>query len=159
MIKITLISVGKIKEKYFSEGIAEYVKRLSAFCDFKIVEVEEENYKKTDAATEEIIRRIEGERILKVLSAFSGKVYALALEGKKTDSKGFSEIVKNNASAGVNIAFIIGGSYGLSASVKSRADGLISFSDMTFPHTLFRLIFTEQLYRAFTIIGGKSYHK
>lgn len=159
MIKITLFAVGKIKEKYFSEGIAEYSKRLSAFCDFKIVETEEENYKKTDGATEEKSRLKEGERILSLISEFKGKVYALSLEGKKSDSFGFSEVIKKSLSAGENVAFIIGGSYGLSPAVKKRADALFSFSDMTFPHALFRLIFTEQLYRAFTIIHGKNYHK
>ena len=159
MIKITLVAVGKIKEKYFSEGIAEYRKRLSAFCDFNIIETEEENYKKTDGALEEKIRVKEGEKISGVLSDFKGKVYALAIEGKKTDSKNFSEIIKKSVSSGEPVAFIIGGSYGLSSAVKKRADALISFSDMTFPHALFRLMFTEQLYRAFTIINGKSYHK
>ena len=159
MIKINLIAVGKIKEKYFAEGVGEYVKRLSAFCDFKIVEIEEENFKKTDVALEEKIREIEGERILKVLSVFSGKIYALAIEGKKFDSKSFAKVIEGGLSSGENIAFIIGGSYGLSPKVKSRADALVSFSDMTFPHALFRLMFTEQLYRAFTIINGKNYHK
>lgn len=159
MIKITLIAVGKIKEKYFSEGIAEYAKRLSAFCDFKIVETDEENFRKTDCATEEKSRVKEGEKIAGFLSGYKGRIYALAIEGKKTDSKGFSGIIEKSLSAGENIAFIIGGSYGLSDMVKSRADALISFSDMTFPHALFRLMFTEQLYRAFTIINGKNYHK
>ena len=159
MIKINLIAIGKIKEKYFAEGIAEYAKRLSAFCEFKISELEEENYKKTDAAAEEKIRKKEGEMILKNLSDFSGKVFALAIEGKKFSSKGFSEIVGKAAAAGDSLAFIIGGSYGLSEDVKKRADGLVSFSDMTFPHAMFRLIFTEQLYRAFTILNGKNYHK
>ena len=159
MIKITLIAVGKIKEKYFTEGVNEYVKRLSAFCDFKIVEIAEENYKKTDAALEERIRLKEGERISKALSGFTGKVFALAIEGKKSDSKSFAKVIGGCAAAGENVAFIIGGSYGLSDGVKTRADALISFSDMTFPHALFRLIFTEQLYRAFTIVNGKNYHK
>lgn len=159
MIKITLFTVGKIKEKYFAEGIAEYSKRLTAFCDFKIIEIEEENFRKTDGATEEKSRLKEGERILSLISEFKGKVYALAIEGKKSDSLIFSETIKKSLSAGENIAFIIGGSYGLSSEVKKRADALISFSDMTFPHALFRLVFTEQLYRAFTIINGKSYHK
>lgn len=159
MIKVSLFTVGKVKEKYFADGIEEYKKRLSAFCDFKIYEFEEENYKKTDSATEEIIRAREGEKILKSLSSFKGKVFALAIEGKKYDSKGFSDLIAKSVDAGENLAFIIGGSYGLSAALKTRADGLVSFSDLTFPHTLFRLMFTEQLYRAFTIIGGKNYHK
>lgn len=156
MIKVNLIAVGKIKEKYFSEGVAEYAKRLSAFCDFKITETEEENYKKTDDAIAVKIKEKEGEKILPKLS---GKVYALAIEGKKYDSVGFSSLISAAANAGENLTFVIGGSYGLSSKVKDRADGLISFSDMTFPHAMFRLMFTEQLYRAFTIINGKSYHK
>lgn len=155
MIKVNLVCVGKIKEKYFSEGVAEYAKRLSAFCDFKIIEVEEENYKKVDDALIERIKVKEGERIIPKLT---GKVYALAIEGKKYSSETFARLIETSVDGGENITFVIGGSYGLSDAVKKCAEGL-SFSDMTFPHTLFRLMFCEQIYRAFSIIGGKSYHK
>ena len=156
MIKITLIAVGKIKEKYFTEGVNEYVKRLSAFCDFKIIEVEEENFKKTDASLSQKTVNLEGERILPKLS---GKIVVLSPEGEKKNSEGFAELINSAVKTGNPLTFVIGGSYGLSEQVKKRADKMISFSDMTFPHTLFRLMLTEQIYRAFTIINGKSYHK
>ena len=154
MIKINLVCVGKVKEKYFSDGIAEYSKRLNRFCDFTVTEVAEENVKGENPA--EIVER-EGKNILPKLR---GAVFALAIEGKKLSSKQFAGLIGKLADGGQGeITFVIGGSYGLSESVKNRADGLISFSDMTFPHTLFRLMFTEQIYRAFCIINGTPYHK
>lgn len=157
MIKIQIIAVGKVKESYFSQGIAEYVQRLSRFCDVKIVEVAEETYKKTGEAQEEIIKNKECERILPLLR---GKVVCLAIEGKKLSSTALAQKIDAFATGGCGeITFVIGGSYGLSNEIKRRADMLLSFSDMTFPHTLFRLMLTEQLYRAFTILSGTSYHK
>ena len=157
MIKINLVAVGKVKEKYFLGGIEEYAKRLSRFCDFKIIELPEENYNKVDDALIESIKKKESEKILQNLK---GYVFALAIEGKKYSSQSFSEEIKKLIDLGKGeITFVIGGSYGLDDSVKAKADKLISFSDMTFPHTLFRLMFTEQLYRAFSIINGSSYHK
>ena len=156
MIKINVVAVGKVKEKYFSEGILEYSKRLGRFCEFKIIEVEEENYSKVSDGLIGAIKEREAERILPHLK---GKVFCMAIEGKKFSSEQFaktiSECVKENGGV---ITFVIGGSYGLSDSIKSRSS-LISFSDMTFPHTLFRLMLTEQIYRAFTINGGNAYHK
>ena len=157
MIKINLVAVGKVKEKYFLGGIEEYAKRLSRFCDFKIIELPEENYNKVDDALIESIKKKESEKILQNLK---GYIFALAIEGKKYSSQSFSEEIKKLIDLGKGeITFVIGGSYGLDDSVKAKADKLISFSDMTFPHTLFRLMFTEQLYRAFSIINGSSYHK
>ena len=157
MIKINLVAVGKVKEKYFLGGIEEYAKRLSRFCEFKIIELAEENYNKVDDALIESIKKKESEKILQNLK---GYVFALAIEGKKYSSQSFSEEIKKLIDLGKGeITFVIGGSYGLDDSVKAKADKLISFSDMTFPHTLFRLMFTEQLYRAFSIINGSSYHK
>ena len=157
MIKINLVAVGKVKEKYFLGGIEEYAKRLSRFCEFKIIELPEENYNKVDDALIESIKKKESEKILQNLK---GYVFALAIEGKKYSSQSFSEEIKKLIDLGKGeITFVIGGSYGLDDSVKAKADKLISFSDMTFPHTLFRLMFTEQLYRAFSIINGSSYHK
>lgn len=157
MIKINVVAVGKVKERYFADGIAEYSKRLSRFCEFKIIEVEEENFKKTDGDAIEKIKGAEAERIKPHLKGF---VFVTAPEGKKCSSEKFAEKIKrlNDAGKGV-ITFVIGGSYGLSDKIKSRADEMISFSDMTFPHTLFRLALTEQVYRAFTIINGSAYHK
>ena len=157
MVKINLVCVGKVKEKYFLDGINEYVKRLSRFCEFKIIELPEENYLKVDDALIVAIKKKESERILQNLK---GYVFALAIEGKKYSSQSFSEDIKKLIDIGKGeITFVIGGSYGLDDSVKAKADKLISFSDMTFPHTLFRLMFTEQLYRAFSILNGSSYHK
>lgn len=156
MMKINLVAVGRVKEKYFGDGIAEFKKRLSAFCDFKIIEIDEENYKKTDDAL--IFKTVEkeGEGIIKNLS---GKVVALSPDGIKTSSEGFAGIIGASLKKGETLTFVIGGSYGLSKAVKDKADEVISFSDMTFPHTLFRLMLTEQIYRSFTILNGKNYHK
>ena len=157
MIKVNVVAVGKVKEKYFADGIAEYSKRLSRYCEFKITEVAEENYQKADGALINTIKEKEGERIIPHLK---GYVYAMAIEGKKTSSERLALSIKNLCDKGNGvITFVIGGSYGLSDAVKDRADELLSFSDMTFPHTLFRLMLTEQIYRAFSINGGSAYHK
>lgn len=156
MIKINLICVGKVKEEYFRAAVAEYAKRLSRFCDFKITEVSEENLKDPAAGDIERILKRESENILPKLN---GKIYALAIEGEKLSSEKFAQLLSKEKQAGTGeITFVIGGSYGLNRAVKERAK-LISFSDMTFPHTLFRVMFTEQLYRAFCIAEGTAYHK
>ena len=157
MIKINVVCVGKIKEKYFSEGIKEYSKRLSRFCEFNITELPEENFNKADDGTIAVIKEREGVRILSHLSGF---VFVTAPEGTKYSSEKFAAELKKLTDGGTGvITFVIGGSYGLSDKVKERADRLISFSDMTFPHTMFRLILTEQIYRAFSINAGSPYHK
>lgn len=156
MIKVNVVAVGKVKEKYFADGISEYAKRLSRFCEFKIIEIQEENYKNIDEGLTEIIKEREGERILPHLK---GYVLAMAIEGKKYSSVKLAEKIKNLSNTSGVITFVIGGSYGLSDAVKKRADELTSFSDMTFPHTLFRLMLSEQIYRAFCIINGSAYHK
>lgn len=157
MIKINLVCIGKVKEKYFLDGINEYAKRLSRFCEFKIVELPEENFNKVDDALIENIKKKEAE---KIVANLKGYVFALAIEGKKYSSLAFSEEIKKLIDLGRGeITFVIGGSYGLDDSVKKHADRLVSFSDMTFPHTMFRLMFTEQLYRAFSILNGSNYHK
>jgi rRNA large subunit m3Psi methyltransferase rlmH len=156
MIKVNVVAVGKVKEKYFSDGIAEYAKRLSRFCEFKIIEVEEENFKKAESGDISVIKEREGERILPHLK---GRVFAMAIEGKRRSSEEFARLIQTAADSVGVMTFVVGGSYGLSEAVKSRADGLLSFSEMTFPHTLFRLMLTEQIYRAFTILGGSAYHK
>ena len=159
MIKINVIAVGKVKEKYFQNGIGEYAKRLKGVCEFKITEIEEENYKKVSDSLIEEIKLKEGKKILSSVD-FKGYVFAMAIEGKKLSSVNFAKEIKKLGDNGTGvISFIIGGSYGLSDEVKKRADKLISFSDMTFPHTLFRLILVEQIYRAFSINGGTPYHK
>lgn len=157
MIKINVVAVGKVKEKYFSDGIEEYKKRLGKYCEFNIVEIQEENFNKVDDALICQIKEKEGD---KILSALKGYVFAMAIEGKKFSSEKFAGRIKELTDLGTGVfTFVIGGSYGLSDRVKKKADQLISFSDMTFPHTLFRLMLTEQIYRAFSIIGGSAYHK
>ena len=157
MIKVNIVAVGKVKEKYFADGIEEYKKRLGKYCEFNLVELQEENYAKVDDSLINQIKEKEGE---KILSALKGYVFAMAIEGKKFSSEKFAQKIKELSDSGKGIfTFVIGGSYGLSDKVKNKADQLISFSDMTFPHTLFRLMLTEQIYRAFSIIGGSAYHK
>lgn len=157
MIKINIVAVGKVKEKYFADGINEYVKRLSRFATVKITEIKEELLSKDGDAEKSITLQREGERILPELK---GYVIALAVEGKKLSSEKLSMRLAELKNGGINeITFVIGGSYGLSNAVKDKANMLLSFSDMTFPHTLMRLILTEQIYRAFMIDAGASYHK
>ena len=156
MIKVNLIAVGKVKEKYFSDGITEYKKRLTKYCDFNLIEVAEENFNKVDDSIIETIKNKEADKILPNLK---GKVFAMAIEGKKISSEKLASTLKELADKGETITFVIGGSYGLSDTVKKRADALLSFSDMTFPHTLFRVMLVEQLYRAFSINAGSAYHK
>lgn len=156
MIKVNIVCIGKVKESYFREGILEYSKRLSRFCDFTITELEEENIKNpSNSQIEDLIKK-EGKKILPVLK---GKVIVLAIEGKKRSSEDFASLIKSISDTTGVITFVIGGSYGLSREVKDRADYKLSFSDMTFPHTMARLILTEQIYRAFSIIEGSAYHK
>ncbi len=156
MLKVNIVAVGKVKEKYFSGGINEYAKRLSRFCEFKICEIEEENLKNPSSQDIINIKEKEGQKIIPNLK---GKVVVMAIEGKKTSSEDLAELIKTYKDQTGVITFVIGGSYGLSEEVKKRADLKLSFSDMTFPHTLFRLMLTEQIYRAFTILGGITYHK
>ena len=157
MVKINVVAVGKVKEKYFSDGINEYKKRISKYADLNIIEVAEENLSKVDEGLINTIKEREVERIIPHLK---GAIFALAIEGKKHSSQSFAKEIKRLIDCGEGIiTFVIGGSYGLSDKIKQKATGLISFSDMTFPHTLFRLMLTEQIYRAFSINVGSGYHK
>lgn len=160
MISITVISVGKIKEKFYTAAIEEYSKRLSAYCRFEIIEVKDEKTPENPSKREkELVLAREGARILEKLPQ-SAKVIALCVEGVQLSSEKFSELIDGCAQHGISrIVFIIGGSMGLCDAVKARADFRLSFSEMTFPHMLMRVVLAEQLYRAFTIINGKTYHK
>ena len=155
MLKVNIVAVGKIKEKYFLGGIEEYSKRLSRFCTFRIIEVAEENYTKATAGDVIVIKKREEERILPHLK---GKIFAMAIEGKQFSSEDFAKKLTETSLTDSEVTFVIGGSYGLSDEIKKRAE-LISFSKMTFPHTLFRLMLTEQIYRAFMLTSGSAYHK
>ncbi len=159
-MNITIISVGKIKEAFYREAVAEYEKRLGRYCHLEIVEVADEPAPdKISEAQKNIILEKEGERILKQVRDES-YVISLEISGKKYDSPGFAEKLRSLGVSGRSrLVFIIGGSLGLHRSVSERADCKISFSDMTFPHQLMRVILAEQIYRAFRIIHGEPYHK
>ena len=159
-MNITIVCVGKIKEAFYRDALSEYTKRLSRYCKFKIEEVADEECKENaSAAEEEAVKVKEGERLLKKIPV-SAYVYALAINGRKLDSVGFSKELGNLFVSGQSeICFVIGGSIGLSDGVLKRADTKLSFSDMTFPHQLMRVILSEQIYRAFRIMNHEPYHK
>ena len=148
MIKI--ICVGKIKEKFFKDCIDEYLKRLSKYTKLEIIQVNDYDYDIEKTITEE------GKSIL---SKIKEKDYVITLEidGNKINSVELSNLIEKNISN--NIVFVIGGSYGLSSDVRKRSNYALSFSDLTFPHQLFRIILLEQIYRSFKIINNESYHK
>ena len=159
-MKITIVCVGKIKEKYLVEAIGEYSKRLSRYCDLDIIEVSDE--KTSDKASdheENLIREKEAERINKHIPD-GAHVIATAIGGKEYSSVEFSEKIEKLGVDGVShIVFLIGGSIGLDMGLLQDADERISFSRMTFPHQLMRVILLEQIYRAYRIMKGEPYHK
>ncbi len=159
-MNITLVTVGKIKEKFYRDAVDEFVKRLSRYCKIKIIEVTDENTpNNAPEAIEEQIKNKEGERILKNITD-NMHVIALAIEGKELSSVKFARKIEQFGIEGTSdLCFVIGGSLGLSKDVYSRADELLSFSPMTFPHQLMRVIFLEQVYRCFRIIHNEPYHK
>ena len=159
-MKITIVCVGKIKEKFYRDALAEYTKRLSRYCSLTITEVADEKTKEQASETEcAIIKDREGERILKSIRD-DGYVIALAIDGKTLDSVELSEkIDKLGLSGKSNVYFVIGGPLGLSDAVMKRADYKLSFSRMTFPHQLMRVILLEQIYRSYRIINHEPYHK
>lgn len=159
-MKITILCVGKVKEKFYRDAIGEYQKRLSRYCKLEIVEVTDE--KTPDGASETVenqIKEKEGNRILSKIRE-EDYVIALAIDGKMQDSV---ELSKNIQQLGVrgksSIVFVVGGSLGLSKEVLKRADEKLSFSKMTFPHQLMRVILLEQVYRSYRIMNGEPYHK
>lgn len=160
MLSVTIIAVGKIKEKFYISAMEEYQKRLGAYCRFDVVELKDEKTPTNPSDREkELVLRCEGERIKEKIPK-NAKVIALCVEGKEKSSEEFAKMLEESAVAGVShIVFIIGGSMGLSEDVKKMADLRLSFSKMTFPHMLMRVILAEQIYRGFTIIEGKTYHK
>lgn len=159
-MNIKIIGVGKLKEKYLKQGIAEYAKRLGKFCKFEIVEVPDEKApEKLSAAEMEGVKEKEGERILAKIRD-KEYVYALAIEGKERSSEEFAQEIAQLTTYGKSdITFIIGGSLGLSPAVLKRAETKISFGRFTLPHQLMRLVLSEQIYRAFMINNGSPYHK
>ena len=161
-MRITLITVGRLKEKYFREAAGEYSKRLTKYAKLEIVEVPGEPAgENLSAAFEETVRRREGERILKNIKGGSGEyIIAAAVSGAAMDSEGFAaKLAKLPVDGYSHIYFIIGGSLGLSKEVLERAGFYLSFSKMTFPHQLMRVLLLEQVYRAFRINNNEPYHK
>lgn len=159
-MKITLVTVGKIKEKFYRDAIGEYAKRLSRYCTLEILEVADE--KTPDGASgalEQQIREKEGQRILQAVRE-EAYVIALAIQGKQRSSEQLAAHLDSLTLRGKShLCFVIGGSLGLSDEVLRRADEQLSFSPMTFPHQLMRVILLEQIYRSFRIIRGEPYHK
>ena len=160
MLKIRLICVGRIKEKFYTQAVCEYAKRLSRYCKLEIVELADE--KTPDNASDAqnlIIKAKEGDRILEAIPERS-YVIALAIEGRMQDSVELSKQLEDLGVGGyAQVTFIIGGSLGLDRRVLDRADYKLSFSRMTFPHQLMRVVLLEQIYRSFRIINGEPYHK
>ena len=159
-MKITIVAVGKVKESYFRDAIEEYQKRLSKYCRLEIIEVPDEKTKEHASEAEEgLVKEKEGERILKHLKE-DAYVIALSIAGQKLDSVRLSKKLEMLGVQGnSHIQFVIGGSLGLHNSVLRRADYELSFSDMTFPHQLMRVILLEQVYRGYRIMNGEPYHK
>jgi 23S rRNA (pseudouridine1915-N3)-methyltransferase len=159
-MKITVITVGKLKERFFREAAAEYEKRLGRYCRLEIRETADE--KTPDGASEterELILKKEGARVAKLLPD-DGYVVTLEIEGRRFTSEAFAGEIERLGVSGIgHIVFVIGGSLGLHNSIKKRADLAVSFSDMTFPHQLMRVVLLEQIYRAFRIINREPYHK
>lgn len=159
-MRISVVCVGKIKEKYFTMGIDEYSKRLSRYCKLDIIEVPDEKTPDNASEAEELmIKKKEGERILKHIKE-SAYVIALAIEGKMLTSEELAEkIDKLGIGGDSHIVFLIGGSLGLDKTVLDRADYKLSFSKMTFPHQMMRMVLLEQVYRGYRIMKGEPYHK
>ena len=159
-MEIRIVTVGKIKEKFFRGAVEEYSKRLSRYCKLEIIEVADE--KTPDKASEALntqIKNTEGERRMRQIRE-QDYVIALAIDGKTPDSVELSQKIEKLGVSGISsIAFVIGGSLGLSESVLKRADYKLSFSRMTFPHQLMQMILLEQIYRSYRIMNHEPYHK
>ena len=159
-MKISVITVGKIKEKYLKDAIAEYSKRLSKYCKLEIIEVaDEKTPEQASEAVEDNIRTKEAERILKYIKE-DAFVITLEIQGKLLTSEELADKINQLGIQGKShITFIIGGSIGLGKEVLARSDYALSFSKMTFPHQLMRVILLEQVYRSYRVISGAPYHK
>lgn len=161
-MKISIISVGKIKEKYLKDAIEEYKKRLSKFCTLNIIEVSEAVAKVENATNINNSIEVEGNEIMSKLDSFAKNcfIFVLDIAGTELSTIEFEKKIEEIKTKGVSeITFVIGGSYGLSDVIKKKANFRLSFSKMTFPHQLFRLILLEQIYRVFKIANNEPYHK
>ncbi|MCI8956446.1 MAG: 23S rRNA (pseudouridine(1915)-N(3))-methyltransferase RlmH [Eubacterium sp.] len=159
-MKITVLAVGKIKEKFYIDAIQEYAKRLSRYCKLEMIQVADEKTTENCSETEiDIVKKKEAERILKYIPE---QAYVVTLEilGKQLDSVEMADKINRLGIGGTShIVFIIGGSLGLHQSVSDRSDFKLSFSKMTFPHQLMRVVLLEQIYRSYRIINNEPYHK
>ena len=159
MLTINIICVGKIKEKFFSDAIAEYSKRLSKFCKLNILELPDKKIPdKSNSSIENEIKNIESENVINHLKKDT-YVICLDLKGKQFSSEEFAQDIQDISMLHSNITFIIGGSLGMSEKLLNLANQKICFSKMTFPHQLMRVILLEQIYRGFMIDAGRAYHK
>lgn len=162
-MKVSIIAVGKIKEKYLKEAISEYAKRLSKFCDLNILEIDENSLQVENESNIKKALEIEASLIskrIKDLKTDKTFIFALDINGKELSTIDFYQKIEDIKISGIaNIIFIIGGSYGLDESIKKMADFRFSFSKLTFPHQLFRVILLEQIYRIFKIEHNEPYHK
>ncbi len=159
MQKIHIIAVGKIKEDFLRQAFAEYEKRLSGYCDLTVTEIPPQKLPdKPRKAEISAALETEGEKILSAVPR-GAYLVPMCIEGKKLDSEGVARLLEGNALSSPCTAFVIGSSYGLADSVKAAANLKLSMSDMTFPHDLARVMLAEQIYRAFKITGGGTYHK
>ena len=160
MLKITILCVGTLKEAYWRDALSEYAKRLTPYCTFRVVEVGEERLREnaSEAETDAAMQK-EAEKLL-AKADDKGILIVLAIDGKRFSSEAFSARLAQYAINGAShVQFVIGGSTGLHASILNRADLRMSFSDMTFPHQMMRVILAEQIYRSFKIQNGEPYHK
>ena len=148
---ITIITVGKIKEKYIKEGIKDYLKRLSKYTKVELIEVDDTSFDKDKAL------KVEAESIIKRLNKKS-YIITLEIEGNEISSLELSKLIDNNINSYTNVTFIIGGSYGLDDTIKEISNYKLSFSKLTFPHQLFRLVLLGQIYRSFKILNNESYN-
>lgn len=152
MLKINIVCVGNLKDKFYIDGAGEYAKRLSRFCSLKITEIKEFN----NLQNIDQIKKSEGEEILKNLN---GYVVLMDVNGSTCSSEELASMLDDISLKNSEVTFVIGGSYGVSQNVKCRANKILSMSKMTFPHRLFRVMLLEQIYRAFTINNNIQYHK
>lgn len=159
-MNITVVCIGKLKERYWAEAVHEYRKRLNKYCTLSINELKEEKAPDNASAAEEAaVKEAEGKNILKQLKK-EAYVIALEIQGRELTSEALSEKIQDLGIAGKSdLIFIIGGSLGLSVEVLARADFRLSFSKMTFPHQMMRVILLEQIYRGFKIMRNETYHK
>lgn len=159
MIKIRIVSVGKMKEKYWLAAQAEYIKRLSRFASVEVIEVQDLPTPDAPSPAErDAILKREAEGIIRAIKGFD-IICALAIEGAQMSSEAFAGKLKGYFDMGKSVCFIIGGSLGILKDIKDKANVLLSFSQMTFPHRIARIVLLEQVYRAFKIVAGENYHK